>query len=355
MSRYTLNIKNWNYVFALLAAVFVVSSGVSTVYAAPDSPPTLKLVKSVITDDGGSAVPDDWNLFASIGGSEVIFNRGGSGIFVTVAAETPITLSESVYPAGYISSTWSCNGELIVENVFTLSLGDRVTCTITSNDVAPTLQLVKIVENPFGGNAGPDDWTLTATGSGPDGKRNISTSGGSMANHEIFVDAVYNLTEMSNNLAYTALNDGKWNCMITYPQAADFDQESDEDVVINVSGVRGISLSEGDAAVCTITNVQDEPSLSIEVPSKINGKLTLSAKVKGFEDTVPVSFKVYKIDGTGMMVYEGYVLSSPYSSSIPAKNLDAGSSYEVRANTNDGNGKSASNSAIVNIPKKGNN
>ena len=68
---------------------------------------------------------------------------------------------------------------------------------------------------------------------------------------EIFVDAVYNLTEASSNLAYTALNDGKWNCMITYPQAADFDPNVDEDVVINVSGVRGISLSEGDAAVCT--------------------------------------------------------------------------------------------------------
>jgi len=47
------------------------------VYAAPDSEPTLKLVKSVITDDGGSAVADEWNLFAFDGTEEIIFNQGG--------------------------------------------------------------------------------------------------------------------------------------------------------------------------------------------------------------------------------------------------------------------------------------
>ena len=76
---------NWNYVFAFLAAVFILSSAVSTVYAAPNSPPTLKLVKSVITDDGGSAVPNDWVLFATLPNDFVTFyNQGGSGIFESV-------------------------------------------------------------------------------------------------------------------------------------------------------------------------------------------------------------------------------------------------------------------------------
>jgi hypothetical protein len=351
MSQYTLNIKNWNYVFALLATVFILSSGVSEAYAAPDSPPTLKLVKSVITDDGGSAVADEWNLFAHNGNNQVIFNRGGSGIFETVPVDTPINLSESVYPAGYLSGDWACSGGLLNYDTITLSLGDRVTCTITSDDVAPTLDLKKVV---IGDSAVSDDWILTATGSGPDAKRNISTPGGSSVPEDVFANAVYKLDESSDNLAYTAQNDGKWDCMVTYPRAADFDLTKDEDVVIKFLGVRGISLSEGDTAVCTITNVQDEPAVSINVPSKINGKVTLSAKVKGFEDTVPMSFKVYKMNGfEKSMVYEDYVASAPYSFTIPAKNLDAGSSYEVTVTVTHKNGASFSDSGTLTIPTKG--
>ena len=43
----------------------------------------------------------------------------------------------------------------------TLDEGDDVTCTITNNDVAPTLTLVKSVTNDDGGNAGADDFGIS--------------------------------------------------------------------------------------------------------------------------------------------------------------------------------------------------
>ena len=43
----------------------------------------------------------------------------------------------------------------------TLDEGDDVTCTITNDDVAPTLTLVKSVTNDNGGNAGADDFGIS--------------------------------------------------------------------------------------------------------------------------------------------------------------------------------------------------
>ena len=350
MSHQLLKTNNLNYVYALLAAVFVVSSGVSSVYAAPDSPPTLKLVKSVITDDGGQAVADDWVLFATAEGdvSPTFFNSGGSGIFEPVLVGIQYTLSESDFPAGYVSDVeWSCNGGTFeAPNIITLSLGNRITCTITNDDIAPMLKLTKVVVNDNGGTAIETDWTLTATGSGSNAKRNISTLGGEGVLEPIFANALYTLAEVGDNLAYTAANDGNWICTITYPNGESFTISRP---------ISAISLHEGDEAECTITNDDDVPSISLEAPSKINGKLTLSTEVKGFENTVPVNYKVYKMEGNQKsLVYEGYVSAAPYSFSVSPKVFDAGSSYLITANADDKKGKSATNSIALDIPAKGN-
>ena len=343
-----MNIKSWNYVCALLAAIFILSSGVSTVYAAPDSPPTLKLVKIVITDDGGSSVPDDWELFAKFADGTIAFeNPGGSGVFETVPDNKALTLSESG-PEGYAPGLWSCNDGLSHVQEIILSTGDRVTCTITNNDIAPTLKLVKLVEHTNGGVAMPNDWILSATGklTGPNSARNFSNPGGLDQSEIIFANSIYTLSESEGNLAYTPKNDGKWDCTITFTIGR----------TINFPAVLGISLGVGDTAICIITNVEDAPAVSIEVPSKIHGKLTVSSEVKGFEDKVPVSFKVYKMDGTiKSMVYEGFVSAAPYNFSIPAKILEAGSSYDITAHASAGNGTSAFHSVIINIPTKGKN
>lgn len=344
LSHYLLNIKSWNYVCALLTAIFILSSGVSTAFAAPDSPPTLKLVKSVITDDGGSAVADEWNLFAFDGTEEIIFNQGGSGNFETVPANTELTLFESEGPGGYLPGVWSCDGgQFSNPDRIELSLGDRVTCTITNNDVAPTLKLVKELILDNGGEASENEWMLSATSSGASAKRNFDDQGGSEVFHTVFANTVYDLTESGGPSGFTAVNDGKWTCVVMYPNGFE----------ANFSGIFGISLNEGDKAVCTITNDDDAPSLSLDVPSKITGKITMSAKVKGFIDSVPVNFKIYKMDGKKSMIYDENI-PMPFSVTFSARYFDAGFSYLVEVHVTDNNGKSAFTSSSLDIPAKGN-
>ncbi|MDF1519210.1 MAG: hypothetical protein P1P73_01875, partial [Brevefilum sp.] len=142
-----------------------------------DIAPTLKLVKVVNNNDGGDAVPNDWTLSATAEAPDDghnFSNLGGSGVFETVYANVAYTLTESTV-AGYTEGTWICTGGTLVGNVLTLVEGQTgVTCTITNDDVAPTLKLVKVVNNNDGGDAVPNDWTLSATAEAPDDGHNFS-------------------------------------------------------------------------------------------------------------------------------------------------------------------------------------
>ena len=72
-----------------------------------------------------------------------------------------------------------------------------MTCTITNDDKAPTLKLVKEVTNDDGGSGVPDDWTLSATAASPDDGRNFSNAGGSGSFETVFSNTVYDLAEAS--------------------------------------------------------------------------------------------------------------------------------------------------------------
>src|SRR5512143_3975593 len=72
-------------------------------------------------------------------------------------------LSESG-PAHYTQTSLTCDNAVGQVTSVTLGLGEHVTCTITNDDNAPSLTLVKQVINDNGGTAVPGDWTLTATG-----------------------------------------------------------------------------------------------------------------------------------------------------------------------------------------------
>jgi len=61
-----------------------------------DVAPTLKLVKTVTTNDGGDAVADDWTLSATAGGDRDISTLGGSGVFETVYSNAGYVLARPV-------------------------------------------------------------------------------------------------------------------------------------------------------------------------------------------------------------------------------------------------------------------
>jgi hypothetical protein len=197
-----------------------------------DVAPTLTLIKIVVNDDGGDAVVSDFPL--SIDGNPVT-----SGAPNTLSANVLYTASETTQP-GYTASTWG--GDCNPDGTITLNEGQSATCTITNNDVAPTLKLVKVVDNGDGGNAVADDWTLSADAAAPFSGRNFSNAGGSGALETVFANAGYDLSE-TTVAGYTA---GNWSC--------------DGGALVGST----VTLNEGETGVtCTITNNDVAPTLTL--------------------------------------------------------------------------------------------
>ena len=113
-----------------------------------DIAPKLTIIKTVINDDGGNAIVSDFPLF--INGGLVT-----SGVATVLSANTPYITTE-INLTGYTASAWG--GDCTADGTITLNEGDNKTCTITNNDIAPTLKLVKTVTNDNGGTATANDF-----------------------------------------------------------------------------------------------------------------------------------------------------------------------------------------------------
>ena len=103
-----------------------------------DSPPSqaqLTLIKQVINSNGGTKVVADFPLF--IDGSPVT-----SGVANVVTPNVVHTASET-QQAGYTASVWG--GDCAADGTITLLPGDNKTCTITNDDIGPTLTVIKQV------------------------------------------------------------------------------------------------------------------------------------------------------------------------------------------------------------------
>jgi LPXTG-motif cell wall-anchored protein len=101
-----------------------------------DQPAVLTLVKKVVNDDGGTAEPGDWTLSAA--GPTPISGRNGTEAVTRAQVDAGrYELSEEGGPDGYESGAWVC-AALRTRSLDQIVLhpGDRVTCTITNDDVA---------------------------------------------------------------------------------------------------------------------------------------------------------------------------------------------------------------------------
>jgi hypothetical protein len=200
---------------------------------------TLTVIKTVVNNNGGTAQASAFTIHVISGGTDYA-NEGGvasPGKAYTLSAGTYV-VSESSLPTGYSSDgiTGDCNAA----GSITLAAGDNKTCTITNNDVSPSLTLKKIVSNTHGGNAKAEDFTLTATGpstlSGKPAAGQDSITGN--------VDAgSYTLSESTVPTGYTAA--GPYSCVVG----------AGSPVVSN-----SLTLAPGDVATCTITN-NDSPAV----------------------------------------------------------------------------------------------
>jgi hypothetical protein len=178
-----------------------------------DLAPSLTLVKAVTKDNGGTAVPADWTLTAS---GPTGFSGSGDGVSSDVGFDAgTYNLSESG-PTGYAPSAWVCEGVTQDDaDTVTLGLGQSATCTITNDDLAPTLTVVKKIINDNGGTATADDFSISTSA----GNLTFSASGGSGTAGDPYVYTSNTLTNLLANQAYTlaelnlaGYSEGTWSC-----------------------------------------------------------------------------------------------------------------------------------------------
>jgi hypothetical protein len=191
---------------SLDGATLTIATGAEAICAVNNTAiaPTLTLVKQVDNGSTGAGwTSSDWTLTAN--GPAVV--SGASGTDPVTAVAVPVgayILSESG-PVGYAASAWSCQGATVADGTITLAEGQNAICTVTNTAVAPTLTLVKQVDNQHGGTATPADFTLTATGpttiTGTTGSTDITSAK--------VVAGSYTLSESGGPSGYQA---SVWSC-----------------------------------------------------------------------------------------------------------------------------------------------
>ena len=127
-----------------------------------DVRPGLTVVKNVVNDNGGDAVVGDFVL--QVNGTQVASNDP-----IRYPAGTALVISEVQIP-GYVATGTVCvsdqAGSSNASSVSTggatvmLAPGESVQCTITNDDQAPTITVVKDVVNDDGGIAAVGDFPL---------------------------------------------------------------------------------------------------------------------------------------------------------------------------------------------------
>lgn len=154
-----------------LAATFNLNSGTTYSDASgpfcvnTPNPATLKIVKTVINDNGGTKVASDFALYQN--STRVQNGEVKTYTFSTANGTWPVTVSETNLP-GYTAGTWG--GDCDATGHITLHVGENKICTITNNDnpavVIPTatLKIIKTVVNDNGGTRQVSDFRLFQDG-----------------------------------------------------------------------------------------------------------------------------------------------------------------------------------------------
>ena len=193
--------------------------------------PKLTVIKHVINDNGGTKTASDFtvNVTATNPSSSSFPGAESPGTTITLDAGS-YSVDEGAH-AGYAKTlSADCSG--------TIAPGDNKTCTITNNDIAPKLIVIKHVINDNGGTATAANFTLDSGGANdtPD-----NFAGAESPGTEVTLDAgSYNVTE-SGPSGYTA------------------------SFSADCSG----SIAVGDTKTCTVTN-DDQAAKLIVIKHVIN-------------------------------------------------------------------------------------
>jgi hypothetical protein len=238
----------------LFSGLIVLMVSAPTAHA--DGTTTLTVIKHVVNSNGGTAAASDWTM--SVTGtnpSPGSFAGSESGTVVTLDVGS-YNVTESGGPAGYaVSRSVDCEGTIV--------LGETKTCTITNDDIGPTLAVIKKIINNNGGT-------------------------GTLAS---FTPLKVDATEVTNGTK-TGFPAGVHTVSETLPSgyAATFSGAC--------NGVSTVTLAVGDDVTCTITNDDIGPQLTVIkkiinnyggtavlanfLPLKVDGTIVINGTATGF-------------------------------------------------------------------------
>ena len=118
----------------------------------------LTVVKHVVNDNGGTKTAADFTLtingVTAVGGNT--FAGSATGVAKALTTVGSYTVVEAAAPGYAQTASSGCAG--------TIASGESKTCTITNDDVAARLTVVKQVVNNDGGTRTPADFTITISG-----------------------------------------------------------------------------------------------------------------------------------------------------------------------------------------------
>jgi len=233
-------------------------------------PATLHVIKTVINNNGGTAVASDFTL--NVSGTNVStssFAGSTTGVDVTLDAGS-YEITEPVVPTGY-SQTGSgdCSGTIVA--------GETKTCTITNDDIAPQLIVNKVVVNDNLGTKVISDFPLFID--------NGSVASGVVSSTSV---GLHTVSENSDS-GYTSTIGG--NCA--------------------TDGT--ITLALGDVKTCTITNDDIVP-----LPPPTSGGSSYFLPVPPIIDVVKVPSPLALPAGPGTVMYT-YTLSN--IGTVPVTNI----------------------------------
>jgi uncharacterized repeat protein (TIGR01451 family) len=184
-----------------------------------DEAASLTVIKHVVNDDGGTLEASDFDIHVTGGSAspaDFVGNEGGTGVSLDAGA---YSVTEDAVTGYAVSYSTDCTG--------TLAPGEHKTCTVTNNDVQPTLTVTKVVINNNGGTADVSDFPLFVDQTGvTSGVQNGFNAGAHVVSE-------------TGQTGYTATISG------------DCDAQGN------------VTLNPGDVKACTVTNDDVQPKLTV--------------------------------------------------------------------------------------------
>jgi hypothetical protein len=229
-----------------------------------DDPGTIKLIKHIVNDNGGSAVVGAFGI--TLNNNPAVFGNGTTVGSTTTYETQAVQVNAGVHTfaelnvAGYSEGTWSCtpvaattsaynNGSVAVGN------GQNVVCEITNNDDPGTLILIKHVDNAYGGTATAADFGITRNGNPV--VLNLTGTVGTVSSYSSGPIQVNAGTQNFAEIDFAGYTEGSWSCTRSVPSAQG-------PVAAGAYNAGSQSVANGETWTCEITNTQDAPPMDTQ-------------------------------------------------------------------------------------------